>query len=86
MSKPPPAGEPLPGGLSPEQRVRLRQLLEREFGEAWRAATAAGADRAALANTVANRVRKMVSLAAVGDDAEHLVDDPPDGPVIGEQD
>ncbi|RAO19887.1 hypothetical protein GUI43_00524 [Micromonospora noduli] len=86
MSEPPAAGEPPPGGLSPEQRKRLRRLFEREFGEAWRAAVAAGADSAALAEATAHRVRKMLSLAAVGDDTEHLVDDPPNGPVIGEQD
>lgn len=86
MSNPPPPGQPPPGGLSPEQRARLRRLLELEFGEAWRAAAAAGADPAALADAAAHRVRKMLSLAAVGDDTEHLVDDPPEGPVIGEHD
>ncbi|MFG1917499.1 hypothetical protein [Micromonospora sp. NPDC048898] len=85
MSTPPPAAEP-PGELSSEQRARLLRLFEREFGAAWRATVAAGANPATLADATADQVREMCSRAAVGDDKQHLVDDPPDGPVVGEQD
>lgn len=74
--------EPQPAELSPVQQARIRRLLEREFTEAWRAAVAAGAEPAVLADTI-ERVRGLPR--AVGDDVEHVVDDPPDGGVVGEQ-
>lgn len=85
MNGPPAAAEPPSGELTPAQRARIQRRLEGELTEAWRAAVAAGVDPVALADA-AERARAVCSRMDLGDDPEHLVDDPPDGRVIGEQD
>ncbi|MCX4473579.1 hypothetical protein OOK41_25280 [Micromonospora sp. NBC_01655] len=80
-----PEPAPVPGKLSPGQRESLRRLLERELIEAWRAARAAGVPPAALAALVTDRARRLRLLVGRTDDAQHLVDDAPDGIGVGEQ-
>ncbi|WP_405095122.1 hypothetical protein [Micromonospora sp. NBC_01412] len=88
MSPDDPAGpEParVPGELSHRQRESLRRLLEWELTEAWRAARAAGVPPAALADLVTDRAWTLWLLGGLTDDAQHLVDDAPDGIGVVEQ-
>ncbi|NBE84900.1 hypothetical protein [Micromonospora rubida] len=88
MSPDDPAGpEPAraPGELSPRQRDSLRRLLERELAGAWHAARASGAPPPALAALVTDRAWTLWLLGGLTDDAQHLVDDAPDGVGVVEQ-
>jgi phage gp29-like protein len=72
--------------MTPDQRVRLQQLLEDELRAAMRAATEAGARPGDLAATLAERRRAVEQLLVDSpEDLEHPADQRARGESIGEQ-
>jgi hypothetical protein len=72
--------------LTPEQRVRIQRLLERELRDACRSATDRGARPADVADLVLERRHAVEDLLFdLADDPQHPVDDDGEGSGIGEQ-
>jgi len=72
--------------LTPDQRDRIRLLLEQELRDACRSAIGRGAQPAEVADLVAERRRALEDLAiGFADDPQHPVDDPGEGGGVGQQ-
>jgi len=72
--------------LTPEQRERIRLLLEEELRDACRSAIDLGADPADVAGVVADRRRALQELTAgLADDPQDPLDDAGEGAGVGEQ-
>jgi hypothetical protein len=72
--------------LTPDQRDRIRLLLEQELQEASRSAIGRGVQPAEVAAFLADRRRALEDLATgFADDPQHPVDDTGEGSGIGQQ-